>query len=304
MNSDSGTRETRDEGSPCRGSSGKVVGPSSQPAPAPPRLEPVQTIADVARNIDRILDWSIEAQSTIGYFAALYKRVTVAIGDAIDDGVFDDGPRMERLDVAFARRYFNALNAYFYPGEYDELTLPWEVAFVGDKNDNQSTMLQHMLTGLNAHITFDLGLAAVAIAPDSLAALETDFNRVNAVLCSQIPGMLDVVQQLSPVVRQIRRVVPNEVGLLKRMLMKLRQSAWYFAVFSALHPEHAREKRVNQQSWTAALGAWYLQPPARLTAFPVLVRAIAKRESRDVGKNILALQGVSNTPVKMTRAYL
>jgi hypothetical protein len=305
MNSDSGTLETRDEGGPCRGSSGKVLGSLGQPAPAPPRLEQVQTIADVARNIDRILDWSIEAQSTIGYFAALYKRVTVAIGDAIDDGVFDDGPRMERLDVAFARRYFNALNAYFYPGEHDELTLPWEVAFVGNQNaDNQSTMLQHMLAGLNAHITFDLGLAAVATAPDSLAALENDFNRVNAVLCSQIPGMLDVVEQLSPVVRQIRRVVPNEVGLLKRMLMKLRQSAWYFAVFTALNPEHAREKRVNQQSWTAAIGAWYLQPPAQLTTFPVLVRAIAKRESRDVGKNILALQGVSDTPVKMTRAYL
>jgi hypothetical protein len=86
--------------------------------------------------------------------------------------------------------------------------------------------------------------------------------------------------------------------------MKLRQSAWYFAVFTALNPPHATERRVNQESWSAAIGAWYLQPPARLTPFPMIVRAIAKRESRDVAANILALQGTTTTPVKIARAYL
>lgn len=278
---------------------------SISPPPRPDRLGPVDTIADVAGNIDRLLDWSIAAHSTIGYFAALYKRITLAIGEAIDDGVFDDGPRMERLDVAFARRYFEALNAYFYPEDHGAPSLPWEVAFVGDqRDDKRSTMLQHMLTGINAHITFDLGLAAVAIAPDSLAALEDDFNRVNAVLCSQIPGMLDVVEKLSPAVRDIRLVVPFEVVLLKRMLVKLRTSAWFFALATALRPQHARETRVGQESWTSAIGAWYSQPPFRLTAYPVLMRAIAKRESRDVATNIAALAAITDTPVKMSRAYL
>jgi hypothetical protein len=308
MTSERGMLDTSEEGSHGQGSTGDVPGAVSRSAPAPAclaRLAPVETIADVARNIDVIIDWSIEMHSTIGYFAVLYRRVTAAIGQAIDDGVFDDGPRMERLDVAFARRYFAALNAYFYPGEYDGLTLPWEVAFVGDQDDaRQSTMLQHMLTGLNAHITFDLALAAVTIAPDSLAALEPDFKRVNAVLCSQIPGMLDVVEQLSPVVLWIRRLVPDEVRLLKRTLVKLRTSAWYCASYTALHPEHAREKRVTQESWTAVLGSWYLQPPARLAPFPVLVRAVAKRESRDVAANIRALEGTARTPVKMAHAYL
>jgi hypothetical protein len=291
MHSDNGILDFRDEGS------------RYQNPVRPARLEVPNTIADAARSIDSVIDWSIQAHSAIGYFAVLYKRVTIAIGDAIDDGLFDDGPRMARLDVAFARRYFNALNAYFYPDDYDGLTLPWEVAFVGDQ-DQQATMLQHMLTGLNAHITFDLGLASLAVAPDSLDALENDFNRVNAVLCSQIPGLLDVVEELSPAVRWIRRLIPDEVGLLKRMLIKLRKSAWYFAIFMALNPSKAREKRVNQASWTAALGAWYLQPPTRLTLFPVLVRAIAKRENRDVAYNIKTLEGITNTPVKMSHAYL
>ncbi len=282
---------------------------SAPVTPSPPlplhRHEQPDTIDDVVRNIDQILDWSINAQSNIGYFATLYKRVTVAIRDAINDGVFDDGRRMEELDVVFARRYFNALNAYFHPNEYQRPTLPWEVAFVGDQND-QAIILQHMMTGLNAHITFDLGLAVLVVAANSLDKLENDFNRVNALLCSQIPGILGVVEQLSPEFRVIRRVLPNkvEVALLKRMITKLRRSAWYFAIYMDLHPESARERRVNQASWTAAMGAWYLQPPARLTPFPVLVRAIAKRESRDVPGNLRALETIKNTPEKLDKSYL
>jgi hypothetical protein len=269
------------------------------------RLEEPETIDDVLRTLDQILDWSISAQSNVGYFTTLYKRVTVAIRNAVDEGVFDDGRRIEELDVAFARRYFNALNAYFYPDEYQGPTLPWEVAFVGDRN-NQAIILQHMMTGLNAHITFDLGIAVLAVAANCLDELENDYNRVNALLCSQIPGILDIVEQLSPGLRVIRRVLPNkaEVALLKRMITKLRRSAWYFAIYMDLHPEGARERRVNQASWTAATGAWYLQPPARLTPFPILVRAIAKRESRNVAGNLRALATIKNTPDKLDESYL
>ncbi len=161
-----------------------------------------------------------------------------------------------------------------------------------------------MMTGLNAHITFDLGVAVDEIAANSLQSLENDYNRVNALLCSQIPGMLDVVEQLSPEIRWIRRLVPYEVGLLKRVLMKLRKSAWLFAIYMALHPDKARQKRVNQSAWTSALGAWYLQPPARLTPFPLLVRLIAKHESRDVAANVQALEGITNTPDKLDKSYL
>jgi hypothetical protein len=267
------------------------------------RLEEPRIIEDVVRNIDQVIDWSIKAESCIGYFAALYKRITLAIHDAISDGVFDDGRRIEQLDVAFAQRYFNALNAYFHPDEYQGPTLPWEVSLVGEQND-QAIILQQMMTALNAHITFDLGLAAVAIAGNSLNTLANDFNRVNAVLASQIPGILDVIQQLSPELRWIRRVIPDEVSLIRRLLIKSRTAAWLFAVYLALHPDDARQKRVNHAAWTAALGAWYLQPPARLRLFPVLVRVVAKRESRDVAGNIRALEGITNSPDKLDKAYL
>jgi hypothetical protein len=267
------------------------------------RLEEPRTLDDVARNIDQIVHWAIKAESHIGYFAALYKRVTLAIREAISEGVFDDGHRIEQLGVVFSQRYFSALNAYFYPDEYRGLTLPWEVSFVGDQ-DGEAIIVQHMMAGLNAHISFDLGLAVVAIAGNSLNTLANDYNRVNALLCSQIPGILKVVQELSPELRWAHWLIPDEVGVLKRELTKLRRGAWLFAIYLAMHPQNARQKTVNQEAWTAALGSWYLNPPGRWTPLPRLVRAIAKHESRDVAGNIRAVEGIMNTPDKLDKAYL
>ena len=68
---------------------------SAPPTPSRPldRLEEPETIDDVLRNVDQIIDWSIKAESHIGYFAVLYKRTTLAIRAGIDEGVFDDGQR-------------------------------------------------------------------------------------------------------------------------------------------------------------------------------------------------------------------
>ena len=173
---------------------------SKQPLPRLARLEEAKNVDDVLRNVEQVIDWAIKAESHLGYFAAVYKRVTLAIRAAINHGQFDDGDRVAQLDVAFAQRYFHALNAYFYPNEYQGLTLPWEVAFVGDQ-DGQAIILQHLMSAFNAHISFDLGMACWTIAPDSLKSLENDFNRVNALLCSQMPGMVNVMQRLSPEMR-------------------------------------------------------------------------------------------------------
>lgn len=254
------------------------------------RLPEAKSVADVLSNIDQIIAWAITTESQIGYFAVVYKRVTLAIRDAINDGRhFTDDDLVTRLDIAFAQRYFNALNAYFYPDEYPGPTLAWEVAFIAAQ-DSQAIILQHMMIAFNAHITFDLGMACYAVAPNSLKALEGDYKRVNDLLFDQIGPMVEVLQQLSPELRWTRRLLPNELGVLRRFLKKLRRGAWLFAVYLALHPELASQKRVNQAAWTATLGTWYLQPPARLTLFPWLVGAIAKHESRNVPDNIRAFE--------------
>jgi hypothetical protein len=278
-------------------------------APAPPtslilgRLEDPETIDDVVRTIDHIIGWAIKAESPIGYFAVLYRRCTLAIREAINEDVFDDGHRMEELDVAFGRRYFNALNAYFHPAEYQGPTLPWSVAFVGDQ-DNQAIILQHMLAGLNAHITFDLGLALLATAANSLDTLTNDYNRVNVILCAQIPGIVKVVEQLSPDLRLSGWLQRSEVSVLKEALTKLRHGAWLFAINMATHPQDAWPKRLHQEAWTAALSSWYLQPSEQWTGLPRLIRAIARHESDDVAGNIRALDAITRTPEKLDTTHL
>jgi hypothetical protein len=274
-------------------------------APAPPRgpkldrLNEPGTIDEVISNLEKILDWAKEAESDIGYFAVLYRRITLAIRDAVRDGTFIDGARIEQLDVAFAKRYFNALNAYFYPGEFEGLTLPWQVAFVGDP-DQRAIILQHMLAGLNAHISFDLGLALLTVAGNWPDDLRKDYDRVNKLLCDQIPGINKEVQGLSPELRWLR-VLPDEIGLMQGWLTNMREGAWQFAFYMAMNPGKATQKTLHQEAWTAALSSWYLQPVGRLSPFPWLVAAVAHHESDDVRSNLDALEDISKHPEKKPR---
>src|SRR6201998_59559 len=266
---------------------------STAVTPSPPlpleRLEEPETIDDVLRNIDQIIDWAKEAQNAIGYFAVLYRRITRAIRDAINDGTFADGPRIERLDVAFAKRYFNALNAYFYPDEFQGLTLPWKVAFVGDQ-DHQAIIVQHMLAGLNAHIRFDLGLALLTVAGDWPYSLREDYDRVNDLLCAQIPGINKEVQKLSPELRWLRLLIPDEISEMQKAVTKLREEAWLFAFYLAKNPGNATEKTVHQEASTSALSSWYLQPSGWFSPFPTLIRAVARHEKPTGRENLDALE--------------
>ena len=67
-----------------------------------------RTIDEVIIRLDEIIEDAITEESRLGYFAALYNRVTIAIREGIRDDAFDDNQSMERLDIAFANRYIEA----------------------------------------------------------------------------------------------------------------------------------------------------------------------------------------------------
>lgn len=52
------------------------------------------TIDDVIHQLTAIVERSRETTSRQGYFAALYRRVTIAVKEGIAAGRFQDGPRM------------------------------------------------------------------------------------------------------------------------------------------------------------------------------------------------------------------
>ena len=90
---------------------GRAAGdPSRRPAPdpraAPGRraarrcrrrdrgLTVARPLVEALADLDAIVDAARREPSTRGYFAAVYRSVTAAVADAVDDGVFADGARM------------------------------------------------------------------------------------------------------------------------------------------------------------------------------------------------------------------
>ena len=80
-------------------------------------VTPAETIDEVIHQLTAIVEWSKQNDSRIGYFAALYRKVTIQVKKGIEQGFFDDNPRMERFDIIFANRYIQAVS-------YTHLTLP------------------------------------------------------------------------------------------------------------------------------------------------------------------------------------
>ncbi len=60
-------------------------------AAGPPKSNLPTTIDEVVARIDDIIDQSRADNSRIGYFAALYRKVTVGVRDGIAAGEFEDG---------------------------------------------------------------------------------------------------------------------------------------------------------------------------------------------------------------------
>ncbi len=74
-------------------------------------MKDAQIIDEVIARLDDIIADCKQRQSRIGYFAALYRRMTVAVRTGIAQKHFEDSNRMEQLDVIFANHYLQAYAA-------------------------------------------------------------------------------------------------------------------------------------------------------------------------------------------------
>ena len=94
------------------------------------RME-ARTIDEVIASLEKIIESSKDTENPLGYFAALYQKVTITVKNKLGTNYFDDDARMEQLDVVFANRY---LSAYFdfYGG--NPISKSWEVAFEAAKD--------------------------------------------------------------------------------------------------------------------------------------------------------------------------
>ena len=102
------------------------------------------TIDGVINELDRTIAEARREASRLGYFPALYRKVTLSVKQGIADGRFEDGKRMERLDVIFANRYLQAI-AKLRAGEAP--TRSWAIAF-----DAAASTVSHLTTA-NVELT-------------------------------------------------------------------------------------------------------------------------------------------------------
>lgn len=175
-------------------------------APAATEALP-QTIDQVIGRLNGILDDALRGGTRIGYFAALYERVTTNVRRALVAGnVFQDNPRMERLDVVFANRFLAAWDAHASGGMPSQ---SWRVAF-GLLDDPGPLVVQHLLVGMNAHINLDLGIAAATVAPSpqALESLWPDFKMINQVLSRLVIVVEDELGEISPRLKRIEDFAP------------------------------------------------------------------------------------------------
>jgi len=76
-----------------------------------------QTIDEVISQLDGVIARAKREGSRLGYFPAMYRKVTIRVKEGIQQGIFEDNPRMGKLEVLFANRYIEAVNAYWNGGK-------------------------------------------------------------------------------------------------------------------------------------------------------------------------------------------
>jgi hypothetical protein len=214
---------------------------------------PINTIDDVIATLEFIIQESETNNSTHGYFAALYLKVTRQVKAGIIAGDFQDNKRMEQLDVTFAKRY---IDAYFAHQQGLPVSQSWQAAFALAE-DYWPIVLQHLLSGMNAHINLDLGIASAEVMKgQDIQQLHPDFNRINTILAGLVNQVQQELAAIWPTLHWILRKTKRINKFLTDFSMEVaRDGAWRFATNLALTPEdewtaaiHGRDTKVGKNS--------------------------------------------------------
>jgi hypothetical protein len=245
-------------------------------------MSEIKTIADVILALDAIVQDCVRTQSRAGYFAALYKRMTLTVSEGIQKGVFEDGPRMERLDMLFAERYLAAYEAFKRKEEYSS---SWQCAFMGCGN-RSLIVLQHLLLGINSHVNLDLAVAAATLAPGAgIHALQKDFSHINVLIAALIDDVQHCLEEVWFPMRLLKSVINRQgVAVLNFSMAAARQTAWANAVLLAGMNAGERAKHIkNMDAMVCSVGEKIIHPgpwPA------LLLRTIRLTEYEDVARTI------------------
>jgi hypothetical protein len=254
---------------------------------------PAATIDEVIARLDTIIDRAAEEHDRLGYFAVLYRTVTAAVKQGIAAGQFEDGPRMQRLDVTFANRYLAAHDAY---KRGTKMSKSWALAF--DAGSMRGVVImQHLLLGMNAHINLDLAIAAAETCPGaSIAGLQNDFNTINTVLANLETDVEREVCSLSPWINRLDHIDPRAGRVIANFSIdRARACAWAAAQRLAALSGAERDAAIAEIDSEIALLAALIRSPIGLLINVNLI-LVRLREVWDVRRVIAVLRGKLHAP--------
>jgi hypothetical protein len=184
------------------------------------------TINEVIEILNTIVEECKTNNNPLGYFAVLYRKVTIRVKEGIINNRFEDNARMEKLDVRFANRYFQA---YFDNKNNSPISKSWKISFKAITKNH--LVLQHLLTGINAHINLDLSIATVdTVENNPLKTIKDDFNHINELLSELTDEVKQNMGSVSPLFKLLMPLAKQwDDKLIQFSIQTARDGAWLFA---------------------------------------------------------------------------
>ncbi len=219
-----------------------------------------KTIDEVINELENIINDTLKEPNYLGIFAYVYKRTTIEIKKAILDKEFIANDDMEAFDVLFANLY---IKAYWDYKSNTTISTCWKASF--DAKNEKITILQHLFMGMNAHISYDLGLAAATFSDnlENLEASKEDFMKVNDILKRLINEMQDKISKVSPLLFLLDWLgLKNDEKFADFGIIQARNQAWFFAnsLKKAENIDAHEEVKTIQDELVSKTSQWIHRP--------------------------------------------
>lgn len=208
-------------------------------------MQQLKSIDEVIEVLGNIIREAEDNNDTTGYFAAMYRKVTIKVKEGIINNQFEDGHRMEQFDIVFASRY---INAYYAWKKNEPVTIFWKKAF-GISTIYWPIVLEHLLMGMNAHINLDLGIAAAEVSKNkNIHELQNDFNKINDILSALVMEVQNNLAEIWPRLKWILQRTGKVDDFMSDFSMQYsRDGAWKFAVRLSEMSDWDMEKLITER---------------------------------------------------------
>jgi hypothetical protein len=163
----------------------------------------IQCVNTVFNEMDRRFEPLASSCDHNALFALLYLRVTQTYYNQVsaNPNFFTDTDFVNHEDPTFARRYFDAYDAY-QAGNLSQVPMAWQIAFNAARNRTVSGT-GDLLLGVNAHVQRDLPfvLAAIGLTFPDGTSRKPDHDKVNQILYDAYgPALSEAAQRFDPTV--------------------------------------------------------------------------------------------------------